>query len=278
MRTVRDFKQCHVGPWVGYFGDSFIKRWKFKKYTHLEEPVVFFGINRQDQIINNHRGPKILITTGPADLPDWNIITNRKNLIIISAVDYLQTIIPPGVIFKREMIEMKDFSMFEPTPLGDKIYFYSRFSKGNEIPRKEDLYLISKDFGYEVITTEHEHLTDYYNIQHLKENYYDKSFLCMSLTPGMGMTTVREMALMGRKTLMNASGYMNIFNKATVWDYGNLSPHNKIEENIKVFKKVVKKEAEKIGTVQPSINVHTLTDDRWLYMDYYLKQSPVETI
>ena len=82
---MRDFNQCHVGPWVGFFGKAFMKRWNFKPYTDIYAPVVFFGVNLQHELINNHKGPKILITSGPTDLPDWNIVKNRKNLFILSA-------------------------------------------------------------------------------------------------------------------------------------------------------------------------------------------------
>ena len=75
---MRDFNQCHVGPHVQFFGKAFMERWNFRPYTDTNKPVVFFGVNRQHELINNHKGPKIIITSGPVDLPDWNIIKNRK--------------------------------------------------------------------------------------------------------------------------------------------------------------------------------------------------------
>ena len=53
---------------------------------------------------------------------------------------------------------------------------------------------------YELIHARQGNPTDiFYDLRYIKENYYDKSFMCINLDPGHGMTTVRELALMGRK-------------------------------------------------------------------------------
>jgi len=265
---VRDFGQCHVGPHIQFFGKAFMERWKFRPYTCGNNPVVFFGVNGQHELINNHRGPKIIITSGPDDLPDWNILKNRENLFLLSSVDKLSKPIPSDVLFKREMIEMKDFSMFKPNVLGNKIYAYTGTHTWhvNHYLKNE----LQDRLPYELIYKTHDSVNDYYDLKYLKENYYDKSFMCINLQPGLGMTTVRELALMGRKVAMNPINYIHSFGKACLPFEFNHPTKGLIN--------IIKEEAKKIGTIQPSINLHTLTDDRWLYMDYYLKQSPVETI
>ena len=56
---MRDFNQCHVGPHVQFFGKAFMKRWNFKPYTDIYAPVVFFGVNRQHELINTVSGSPI---------------------------------------------------------------------------------------------------------------------------------------------------------------------------------------------------------------------------
>ena len=264
---MRDFNQCHVGPHVQFFGKAFMKRWNFKPYTDIYAPVVFFGVTRQHELINNHKGPKILVTSGPFDLPDWNIVKNRKNLFILSAVDKLKKAPPPGVIFKREMIEMKDFSMFKPNVLGDKIYVYT--GTGGWKINSKVINELQPYLKYELIHARQGNPTDiFYDLRYIKENYYDKSFMCINLDPGHGMTTVRELALMGRKTAMNPINYKHLFNKASLPFILN---HPTLGLN-----KVIEKEAEKIGTIQPSINLHTQNNDKWLYLDYYVNNYSIK--
>jgi hypothetical protein len=85
--------------------------------------------------------------------------------------------------------------------------------------------------------------------------------MCVNLVPGHGMTTVRELALMGRKTAMNPINYTHSFGRACL-------PYQ-LNHPTKGLNKIIEKEAKKIGTVQPSINLHTLTTDKWLYLDYW---------
>ena len=260
---MRDFNQCHVAPQVGFFRKEFMKRWNFKLYTDVNAPAVFFGIVGQDKLINDHKGPKILITAGPADLPDWGIVKNRENLFLLSAVDTLIEHIPSDIIFKREMIEMKDFSAYKPNVLGDKIYVYTGFDNG-WICNSQLINELQPFLSYELIYTKHNSINDYYDLKYLKENYYDKSFMCINMTAGHGMTTVRELALIGRKTAMNPINYDNSFSKASL-------PFE-LNHSTKGLAKVIEKEAKKIGTIQPSINLHTQTDDQWLYLDYYVNK------
>tara|TARA_R110001592_G_scaffold105935_2_gene297778 strand:- start:1896 stop:3221 length:1326 start_codon:yes stop_codon:yes gene_type:complete len=263
---MRDFNQCHIGPHIQFFGKAFMKRWNFIPYTDGNKPVVFFGINGQHELINNHKGPKIIITSGPEDLPDWNILKNRKNLFLLSSVDKLNKPIPSDVIFKREMIEMKDFSMFKPNVLGNKIYAYTGTHSWsvNHYLRNE----LQKYLPYELIYKTHNSVNDYYDLKYLKENYYDKSFMCINLHAGFGMTTVRELALMGRKVAMNPINYTHSFGKACL-PFELNHPTNGLVN-------IIKKEAKKIGTIQPSINLHTQNNDKWLYLDYYVNNNTIK--
>ena len=167
---MKDFKQCCIGGYVGFFGEDFMKRWNLKPYTDINAPVVFFGVNHQNELINNHKGPKILITTGAHDLPDWNVVKNRNNLFVIRPDEIGHC--PTNVIWKKEMIELKDFSIFKPNKLGDKIYFYSGFSEGWSPGVIDTLGLwniLQKYIDYELITTQHKTIEDYLKPHSLKK-------------------------------------------------------------------------------------------------------------
>lgn len=270
---MRDFHQCYVMPGIRFFEKEFIKRWKFKPYTDINAPVVFLSVGGQNELINNHKGPKIVITIGPYDLPDWDIVKNRKNLFIIRPDE--TGYCPSDVIWKKDMLEIKDFSIFKPNRLGDKIYFYSGFSNGWAPGTMDVLGLwdvLKNHIDYELITTQHKSLGDYLKPSSLKKDYYDKCFLSINLTEGCGLTTVRELGLMGRKTILNPVGYEDTFSKVCLWDHKGMINGRSIEENIPAIIKIINEEAKKIGTVQSSMDVHTLTDDRWLYLDYYLNK------
>jgi hypothetical protein len=69
------------------------------------------------------------------------------------------------------------------------------------------------------------------------------------------MTTVRELGLMGRKTIINSKRYK----------YPCMIPYDNIENLIEI----INLESQKIGTIQPSIDSHTMTTDKWLETDYW---------
>ena len=86
-----------------------------------------------------------------------------------------------------------------------------------------------------------------------KELYYDNCFVNLNFSKGTGLTTVRELALMGRYTISN----MNV-------DYISLLKYIDEDDIIEL----IKSESKKIGTVQPSINCHMIGDE-WLDVNYW---------
>ena len=247
--------QSIVGDTIGFFKKGFIERWGFKEYYDVNKPVVFFGIAGKQDLYENHKGYKIFLPSTPEDLKYLNSLSNHKKTLLISKRE-IST--PDNIICKDIVIEIKDYSIFKPNILGDKVYFYSGFKNGWSGRWGEELINeIQKNIDFEIITTLHLNIQDLFNINYLKENYYDKSFLNLNLSKNNGMTTVREMGLMGRKTL-TMRNYEH-------YNYKCIINCNNIEDIIKN----IKYESKKIGTIQPSINTHTVNDE-WLNLEWWL--------
>ncbi len=250
--------QCRVAPQLKYFKDAFVKRWSLTDYTSLDEPSLFFGCKSNFDAIQKHRGFKVIITAGPTDNVDWDLISNKSNTAILTAQNKFD--VPPGIILKQDLIEIKDFSMFKPNVLGDKVYYYSGIDCGDG-KHPDFIKEIEDKCGYEIITTYFNNFDQYKDIKWLKENFYDKCFINLNFRyPDSGMSTNRELGLMGRRTIMNSGFYTELFKGMITFQSNDHCAE------------IIKKEAEKIGTIQPAINSHTLIDDKWLYLDYYLNE------
>jgi hypothetical protein len=250
-------KQALVAQSLSFFKKSFLSRWDLQEYYDPNEPCVFFGGQELSKYIQDHNGIKIIIPATPNDMPDFSIVTNRKNMFIISP---LKSTIPSEVICKDILIQIKDYSLFQPNILGDKIYFYSGFKNGYDEyhKHKQVITQIENQTGYEIITTAHMNLKDFFDIDYLKVNFYDKSFLNLNLSKeGNHLTTAIELGMMGRKTIMKK----NYQNFSFMIDYIDL----------KNIISIIKEESKKIGTIQPSINSDIISTDKWLNTDYWLK-------
>lgn len=252
------FEQAIVGNTIHFFKKGFMDRWGFKEYYDPEKPLVIFGYDSQAHIYENHKGYKLIIPSTPDDIPNFQNLTNHKKTIYVS--DKIQSS-PEEIIFKNETIEIKDYSIFRPNTLGDKIYYYSGFKNGwsgrwGENTIKE----IQKNIDYEIITTQHLEKKDMFNVKYLKENYYDNTFLNLNLSKENGMTTVREMGLMGRKTIT--------MRDKIHYQYKCIINCNSVDNIIET----INEESKKIGTTQPSINSHTVSDE-WLNLEYWIRNN-----
>tara|TARA_B110000285_G_scaffold112523_1_gene127712 strand:+ start:84 stop:839 length:756 start_codon:yes stop_codon:yes gene_type:complete len=245
--------QASIGPTVQFFKSNFLSRWGFKDYYDQNQPCVFFGAWSQSQIIQNHKSYKIVIATEPSDIPNFDIVTNTKDLFIVNS---LNNNIPKDIVCKEVTLEFKDYSLFQPNELGDKIYSYTGFKNGwHDRWNTEKINEIQKHIDYEIIHTNHNDQQDYYDINYLKSNYYDKSFLNLNLSTENGLSTVIELGLMGRKTIMNEQHYK----------YPSIISYKDDEDLINL----IKQESKKINTIQHSIDAHTIGDE-WLYTEWWL--------
>ena len=252
---IEQFITC---PAIGFFEQGFKKKWNLLKYFDDTKPLFFFGFHGLENFFENHKGYKLIYPSTPTDLPNFRILKNVENTILISESSLPEGYyLPKNVIHKQEVIEIKDYTIFTQGTLGDKIYYYSGFSKGWTPNPKEKIDYIQSKIDYEIITTNHVHKSDMYNIEFLIENYYKKCFLNLNFSPqGNGMTTTREFSLMGVKTLTfeNPYSYKSLI---------KCKDMDEVLENIKI-------ESKKINTIQPRIDPHT-TGKEWLELDYWLK-------
>jgi len=250
------FEQAIVGGSIEFFKKGFMDRWGLKEYYDNEKPLVIFGYHSQKHIYENHKGYKLIIPSTPYDIPNFQNLTNHKKTIYCS--DKIENT-PEEIIFKNETIEIKDYGIFKPNVLGNKIYYYSGFKNGWSEAWGVDLIKeIQKNIDFEIITTQHLEKKDFFNVKYLKENYYDKTFLNLNLSRENGMTTVREMGLMGRKTIT--------IRKKRHYNYHCIINCDSIDDIIET----INEESKKIGTIQSSINSHTVGDE-WLNLEYWLK-------
>jgi hypothetical protein len=248
-------KQALVAQQISFFKENFLNRWDLQEYYDPNEPCIFFGGRELSKYIQDHNSIKIVIPATPNDIPNFSIVTNRKDLFIISP---LKDTIPFEVPCKDILIQIKDYSLFQPNILGDKIYFYSGFKNGYDEynKHKQVITQIENQTGYEVITTAHPNLNNFFDVNYLKTNFYDKSFLNLNLSKdGNHLTTAIELGMMGRKTIMKK----NYQNFSFMIDYVDI-------ENII---SIIKEESKKIGTIQPKIDAHSVGAE-WLDLNYWL--------
>jgi len=248
-------RQAFVSPSIGFFKDNFLKVNNLVEYNDVYEPAVFFGAYESSQFIEEHKGYKIILPCMPLDFP---VIRNYDKTLFVCSENCR---LPQNVIRKSITPRIKDYDMFKPNKLGDKIYVYSGFKKGNNLLHEEFINEIQKRINYEIITTDHNTLNDYYSIDHLKSNYYDNCFLNINLTEGSGLSTVIELGLMGRKTIFK-NPYTNNVQRM---EFPNFIPYETFDDIINI----INEESKKINTLQEPIDAHNVGDE-WLDLDFWL--------
>lgn len=245
-------EQVCVANCLKFFKKGFIDRWKLSDYHDKDAPCIFIGAE-QPQDINNHRGLKIIYIASEYDTSFLRYITPGDN-IIIHDTPFRDNCI--GFRIKRNVeIELKDYSIYKPNVLGDKVYTYlGTPDRGVEFGI-DRVVNICKQAGYELIIGISDSVNNYQSSDSLKEKFYDKCFVNINLSRGTGMTTVRELGLMGRRTITNS-------------EYGFPSQIGYFNDDDIV--RLINEEAKKIGTIQTSIDCHTVKDE-WLNVDFWLK-------
>jgi len=245
------FEQAILGGSIKFFRKGFMDRWGFKDYHDIDKPAVFFGLDSPDMFekFKKHKGYKIFLPSTPNELNYSQLIeaAPEKTIMLWSGDD-------SGKIKKRinflkyssDIVEIKDYSIFKPNTLGDKIYYYSGFKNGWASWSQDIVKEIQKNIDFELFTTEHNYIQDYHDITYLKNNYYDKAFLNLNILGKHGITTVIEMGLMGRKTIT--------MRKKKLYNYSSFIDCFNIEEIVRQ----INIESKKINTVQEKIDVHTL--------------------
>jgi hypothetical protein len=249
-RNLNTIEQVSFGKTISFFENGLKDRWGLSDYYDINSPCLFFGVLGNEDKINNHKSFCLIF---PVDVTcEWNIhkINNKKNIIIIDR---------PHINISKDFkkikgeFEIKDYSIFKPNIMGDKIYAYIGQKERKEEFKYSLIKEIQKNIDFEIIIGEQKNPKNYLDINITKNLFYDKSFLNLNFSKVSGLTTVIEMGLMGRKTITNN------FSK---WDC--MIPYNNFDDIVSI----IKKESKKIGTVQENINIHTI-NEVWKNIKYW---------
>jgi len=258
--------QVSVDPCVIFFKKGLMDKWSLTEYYDINSPCLFFGVSNQINLINQHKGLKIVHFISPSDCKS-SFFLEKKDLFFFHDPHLDKDI---GVNTKDILIEFKDFSIFRPNPLGDKIYCYAPMRADcdilfdinhsveadgwGRISVMQVINRIQEKINFEILYDGGGSIQNYKSIELVKESYYDKCFLNLNLGGDGGMTTVRELAYMGRKTICNS-----------LYKFPSFISYLDEDDIIRI----INEESKKIGTIQPSIISHNINDE-WLYTDFWI--------
>jgi len=234
-------EQAYFSPHVKHFERGFLSRWELQTYCDKNAPCFFAGVYDMDDVdkINDHKGFAVVWNTGRL----MDVFFNLRKDVIVAGTDIEKDV--GGYREKKLRLEIKDFSMFKPNPLGEHVYWYM-LSTADQERYGYPLYMEIKDqIDYNIILGYAKHPIEYF-----KENYYDRCFVNIKPCINMGITTATELAKMGRYTIGDGKfpfmlGIDDIVNKINI-------------------------EAKKIGTI-----TRDLTDDyftttkEWLNVNFW---------
>lgn len=189
-------------------GLDFLSKYSLKNYWSTHEPLVIFGMYRNEDIyiFKNHPAPVNLVFQGSDALnlsSAWaEVIKNRKDCKVYAISHWISdSLFKKGIAHYVVPISATSLDWYNPIPLGDHVYFYSSDDTtdnfeyyggpiAQEVEKKTGL-----PFIYATLKT-------FYKEQ-LKEAY-TKSFINLRLTKYDGCPNgVIEMGLMGRPSVFN---------------------------------------------------------------------------
>lgn len=187
--------QARFSKSVKFFERDFLNRWNLNRYGNTHNSCFFAGVyNDEDvKVINAHKGFKVVWNSGRKrdifDRLDNNIVVMIGNGIEADISNYKS---------KDVNIEIKDFSIFKPTPLGMFVYVYLGKPKYKEMYGYSLVKEVASKIPYKILYGYLGNEMDF-----VKREYYDKSFINIKINIHGGLTTATELAHMGRKTISN---------------------------------------------------------------------------
>jgi|688.fasta_scaffold09823_23 hypothetical protein len=259
-----DFNQVHVSSVLEkYFGDGFRKKWNLKNSYDENLPCVFVGLYNGEDIKKfvNHKSYRIVIWGG-ADMVSSHLnlvakLINDGRTFTYAYPGYFSNILTKhNLKHKQIYIPFKDYSMFKPTPLGEKIYVYYGIHGNKPDYFNWDTIIkpIIKHFGEENVI-----YSKYKTIDFLKENFYEKSFVYLKTNEKGGCTTMFELGHMGRKTI--GIGHEGLPNFVSYKNINDIINKIEIEKN-------------NIGKIMTDISDKTkkiFTGNEWLNLKFWAK-------
>jgi hypothetical protein len=260
MEKKNKIKQINVANHgIFPFYDKLKNRYNFVDYNNNIDPCFFWGVLGEIDKINNHKGLKIVKFITPFDCSVIDLLNESDNLFIISDPHFITD---KKFNFVNIEFETQNYEIFKPKLLGNKIYCYMRDVVEFQ---KKILENIQKKINYEIIYGGEIGNARYYdNIESLKINYYEKCFLSINLSSKHGYTTVRELGLMGIKTIMSSPyEFPSIIQLKKYIRHGNTVIIDEAE-----ITEIINSEAKKINTIQCSMDPHNIKDE-WLNIEFW---------
>jgi len=202
--------QLRTSPVIYSFHEAFKKKFNFKEYTSPDEPTVFFGLYRKNDIraVQEHRGLKIIWFAGVDAVKGKTLryLRAKENAVFIAESKFIEDdLSTAGIEHESISLYMDDMYRWKPEPLGKSLYWYnagqSRYGK-QYLPavRKAfpDLDIIIHD-GNEAVPREE------------MDKVYAQCFANMRLLEHDGMSqSVAEAGLMGRMSIYNGNGPFSV--------------------------------------------------------------------
>jgi len=250
--------QCKFSHSLRFFEEGFKKRWELSSYSDTKKPCIFVGLYDKNDIdfINNHNGFKILYH--PVTVRECIKYLKNENVATRICSEQLSDIffnptewnkIYKSLNSKIVNFEFKDFSNYKPTTLGNKISCYI----GNEDVKEQYGFSLAKEIEKKTK----------FKIEYIVQNgllesdmieIYKDCFINLKFCITGGYTTATEMAYMGRYSVSNSFG---CFFKGY--------------KTINDIVKIINKESEKIGTIQPlCIGSYFNVDSEWKNLNYWI--------
>ena len=246
-------QQARVSGGVKNFKKGFLDRWGLKEYKNSNAPTIFVGMYNDKDIaaLRAHKGFKLVWLTGADKRNAAHIMDDPKTVFKVDEA-WLEWMkqntgrLPKR--FKSVRLAIKDYSMFKPMPLGDKVYCY--IGKGHNTGKfmDKELRQVAARSGFEFFWG-----VQGQTIERMIDKYYSQCFINLRLNPLAGGTTATELAYMGRRSVSNRpeGWYLN-------W------------ETVDDVVRLIEEESKKIGTTPPSF----IPDDyfvgrEWLETEFW---------
>jgi hypothetical protein len=280
-------------PAILFFSRRFAQRWKLKliqakantslnKFKGSKKPLLVVGAHFMKttsphfinfkRILDCHQGPQVIFFGGGGDCSRSSLSYIKERNKRIPTYAFVQDDKSLELLEQMEMkhpkvyIPFKNYSRYKPVPLGSKIWVHVGFSNKPNVRNRyavDNMVLpLIEEFGKDVSFINPKGPTKGENFLHKK---YKECFVYVKPGTDHGATTMWELGHMGRRTICPGHDDLENVVKAP--------PGIKEGKNIDKLIKLIKKEKERIGTVQPSIanyvsQVH-IHDESWLNIKFW---------
>ncbi len=248
-------KQVYVSGGVKFFRQGFKDRWGMGDYNNIRKPAIFIGMynNTDIEVLKRHKGFKVVWLTGVDRGNAQQVMSVPGVVFCLSKIGldwFKETMGGVPDQYKVVRLPIKDYSGFEPVPLGKNVYCY--VGKGNNKGKfREELIreIAAKSrhpflFGIQG-----------QSIHRIKKQYYTQSFINIKLNPFAGTTSAYELAHMGRRSVCN---------RADLW-YINWQDVDHVVD-------IIEEESKKIGMMPECLvpDDHFVGEE-WLNVNFWLK-------